>query len=214
MYLKLPLAQAVAYIAQITRMDSNDSYLIDSLAKQDEAAFEQVFKVHFKNLHAYACTIIREETAAEEVVQNVFFKLWERSKGLSISGSVAAYLYRSVYNESLNYLKHRKVQSVYQQHINHTMKNENDTAGKKLSLKELEGKLATALSELPEQCRTIFQLSRFEELRYKEIADRLGISVKTVENQMGKALKILRTKLVEFLPLTIFCLLKFLNTIS
>lgn len=214
LYLKLPLAQAVAYIAQITRMDSTDSYLIDSLAKQDEDAFEQVFKTHFKNLHAYACSVIRDEAAAEEVVQNVFFKLWERSKGLAISGSVAAYLYRSVYNESLNYLKHQKVELAYQKHFNHTMKNENDTAVKILALRELEGKLATALNELPEQCRTIFQLSRFEELRYRDIAERLGISVKTVENQMGKALKILRTKLVEFLPLTIFCLLNFLNAIS
>ena len=123
-------------------------------------------------------------------------------------------MYRAVYNESLNYLKHQKVQSNYQQYFNHAMKNENDAAGKKLSLKELEGKLHTALNDLPEQCRTIFQLSRFEELRYREIAERLGISVKTVENQMGKALKILRTKLVEFLPFTVFCLLKFLNAIS
>lgn len=195
-------------------MDDSDGYLIESLVQQDEAAFEQVFKTHFKNLHAYACTIIREETAAEEVVQQVFFKLWERSKGLSISGSVAAYLYRAVYNESLNYLKHRKVQSEYQQYFTHTMKNQNDNAGKKLSMKELEQKLGKALNELPEQCRTVFQLSRFEELRYREIANRLGISVKTVENQMGKALKILRTKLVEFLPFTVFCLFKFLNAIS
>jgi RNA polymerase sigma-70 factor (ECF subfamily) len=208
------LAQAAVYGAQLIRMDNTDSYLIESLVQQDEAAFEQVFKTHFKNLHAYACTILKEETAAEEVVQQVFVKLWERSKGLSISGSVAAYLYRAVYNESLNHLKHQKVQSHYQQHIHHTMKNENDAAGKKLSLKELEDKLSKALNELPEQCRTIFQLSRFEELRYREIADRLGISVKTVENQMGKALKILRTKLVEFLPFTVFFLLKLSNIIS
>jgi RNA polymerase sigma-70 factor (ECF subfamily) len=194
-------------------MDHNDGYLIESLVRQDGAAFEQVFKTHFKNLHAYACTIIREETAAEEVVQQVFFKLWERSKGLSISGSVAAYLYKAVYNESLNYLKHQKVKSDYQQHFNHTMKNENDTAGEKISLKEMEYKLSKALNDLPEQCRTVFQLSRFEELRYREIADHLGISVKTVENHMGKALKILRTKLIEFLPFTVFCLFKFLNAI-
>jgi RNA polymerase sigma-70 factor (ECF subfamily) len=93
------------------------------------------------------------------------------------------------------------------------MKNETEHAGKGLQLKELEGRLAQAMNELPEQCRTIFQLSRFEELRYREIADRLGLSVKTVENQMGKALKILRLKLVDFLPLTIFCLIKILNAI-
>ena len=208
------MTQAVAYRTQLTGMDDNDGYLIDSLVQQDEAVFERVFKTHFKNLHAYACTIIREEAAAEEVVQQVFFKLWERSKGLSISGSVAAYLYRAVYNESLNYLKHQKVQSEYQQHFTHTMKNESYIPGKKFSMKELEEQLTRAINELPEQCRTVFQLSRFEELRYREIADHLGISIKTVENHMGKALKILRTKLVEFLPFTVFCLFKFLNTIN
>jgi RNA polymerase sigma-70 factor, ECF subfamily len=193
-------------------MDDHEGYLIRSLAKQDEAAFEHVFKTHFKKLHAYACSIIKDETSAEEVVQQVFLKLWERSKGLSISGSIAAYLYRAVYNESLNYLKHQKVQSGYQQHFSHSMKNENDTAGKKLSLKELETRLNKAMNELPEQCRTIFQLSRFEELRYREIAHHLGVSVKTVENQMGKALKILRTKLADFLPLMLLFLLKLLKS--
>ena len=194
-------------------MDDQEGQLAQSLAKRDEASFETVFKTHFKNLHAYACTITREEAAAEEVVQNVFVKLWERSEGLSISGSGPAYLYRAVYNESLNYLKHQKVRSAYGQHVVHTMKNENEHAGKKLSLKELEGRLAEAMNELPEQCRTIFQLSRFEELRYREIADHLGLSIKTVENQMGKALKILRIKLVDFLPLTILGLLQILKAI-
>ena len=68
-------------------------------------------------------------------------------------------------------------------------------------------RFANALKELPEQCRTVFQMSRFEELKYREIADRLGISVKTVENQMGKALKILRVKLVEYLPILLSLLI-------
>src|SRR5688572_353768 len=166
-------------------MDDNGEHLIQLPAITDEAGFERVFKTYFKSLHAYACTITKEEAAAEEVVQQVFVKLWERSEGLTISGSVAAYLYRAVYNESLNYLKHRKVRAVHQQYVEHSMKNASEQAGKKLSLKELEGRLAQALNDLPEQCRTVFQMSRFEELRYKEIADKLGISVKTVENQMG-----------------------------
>ena len=194
-------------------MDDNGEHF-QLPAIKDEAVFEQVFKTYFKSLHAYACTITKEEASAEEIVQQVFVKLWERSEGLSISGSVAAYLYRAVYNESLNYLKHHKIRAVDKQYVEHSMKNENEHAGKKLSLKELEGKLTQALNELPEQCRTIFQMSRFEELRYKEIADRLNISVKTVENQMGKALKLLRLKLVEFLPLIILGLLEILNTIS
>ena len=169
------------------------------LAQRDETAFEQVFKTHFKRLHAYAFTILRDEVEAEEMVQQVFFKLWDRNENLSLSGSVSAYLYRAVHNESLNYIKHQKVRSNHQLHVAYSMKNEVEHPAKKVMAGELEKKIHTALNELPEQCRTIFQMSRFDELKYREIADKLGISVKTVENQMGKALKLLREKLVDFL---------------
>jgi len=192
---------------QSLRMEWNEDRIVASLAERDERAFEKVFKTHFKNLHAYAYSMIRDEMIAEELVQNIFFKLWERPERLSVSGSIAAYLYRAVYNESLNHLKHMKVRSKYESHALHHMKNETDSASKGMMLKELEAKLHTALQELPEQCRTIFQLSRFESLKYREIADRLEISPKTVENQMGKALKQLRMKLVDFLPFSLFIML-------
>jgi RNA polymerase sigma-70 factor (ECF subfamily) len=169
------------------------------LAQRDETAFEQVFKTHFKRLHAYAFTLLRDDVEAEEMVQQVFFKLWERNETLSLSGSVSAYLYRAVHNESLNYIKHQKVRSNHQLHVAYSMKNEVEHPAKKVMAGELEKKIHSALNELPEQCRTIFQMSRFDELKYREIADKLGISVKTVENQMGKALKLLREKLVDFL---------------
>ena len=197
-----------AYIASIDHplcMEVNEPGLVVLLGKQDEKAFEDVFKTHYRSLYAYAFTLLKDEMAAEEAVQNVFYKLWERSEALHISGSVAAYLYRAVHNESLNYLKHLKVRSEYQLHVSHRAGQENDSASKGMQLKELEDRLRQALTDLPEQCRTIFQMSRFEELRYREIADRLGISVKTVENQMGKALRILRLKLVDFLVLCLLC---------
>ena len=176
------------------------------LSKRDEAAFERVFKTHYKNLHAYAFTMLRDGDEAEEMVQQVFFKLWERSERLSFSGSVAAYLYRAVHNESLNFLKHQKVKAGHQLHVAYSMKNKSEHSQGKMISKELEIKFREALNELPEQCRTVFQLSRFEDLKYKEIADTLDISVKTVENHMGKALKLLRTKLVDFLPLLLILL--------
>ncbi len=169
---------------------------------------EDAFKAHFKGLHSYANAIIKDELMAEEMVQNVFYKLWKNKDALTITESTASYLYRSVYNESLNYLKHLKVKKTFQAHAVRTMENINNAA-EKLKLKELEVKLEQALKELPEQCRTIFQMSRFEELKYMEIAGKLGISVKTVENQMGKALKLLRLKLVDFLPILIMLLLNF-----
>ena len=184
-------------------MDLQDDQLSVLLAKRDESAFEQVFKTHFKNLHAYAFTITRNEAEAEEIVQQVFFKLWERADSLSFSGSIASYLYRAVYNESLNHIKHLKVKTKHRMHVAYRMKNPSEAIHEKVSDKELRAKLREALSELPEQCSIIFQLSRFEDLKYREIADKLDISVKTVENQMGKALKLLRIKLADFLLLAL-----------
>ena len=171
-------------------------------------SFEQVFRSHFKNLHAYACTIMRDTAAAEEVVQNVFVKMWEKKEDLQIRENVSVYLYRAVHNGSLNHLKHLKVKAAYQSHTmrRHTP-NDSERASEKVMMGELEQNLQRALNELPEQCRTIFQLSRFEELKYREIADNLGLSIKTVENQMGKALRLLRLKLVDFLPVLLLLLL-------
>lgn len=188
-------------------MDIGDQSITARLAKKDQSAFEQVFKTYYQNLHAYAMTMLKDEMNAEEMVQQVFFKLWDRADHLNLSGSIAAYLYRAVHNECLNYLKHLKVRSSHQLHVVHRMKNEVDHGPEKMMTTELESKFRQALNELPEQCRTIFQLSRFEELKYREIAERLNISIKTVENQMGKALKLMRVKLVEFLS----ALILFLN---
>ena len=179
------------------------------LSQKDEAAFEQVFKSNFKRMHAYAVTILRDEAEAEEVVQQVFYKLWDRSENLSISGSITAYLYRAVHNECMNFLRHQKVKSDHQLYVAYSMKNEAEHPSKKVIAGELEKKIHDALNELPEQCRTVFQMSRFDEMKYREIADKLDISVKTVETQMGKALKILRTKLAEFLTF-LFFIIKYL----
>ncbi len=194
---------------QVVRMEVQNTGAQQLPAAGNDWAFEQVFKANFKGLHAYAYTIVREDAMAEEIVQNVFCRLWEKTGQLQVKESVTAYLYRSVYNESLNYLKHLKVKTAYQSHSKHQMSHSTEEGGasKKLMLRDLEEKLATALAELPQQCRTIFQMSRFEELKYQEIADKMGLSVKTVENQMGKALRLLRLKLVDFLPVLLLLLL-------
>jgi len=177
-----------------------------TIAMNIDIVFERVFKEHFKNLHAYACSIVKDEGEAEEMVQNVFFKLWEKKEKISELQSVPAYLYRAVHNECLNYVKHEKVKMAYEAHAVHhgsLSSQPADTA----TAKQLEHRIAESLSALPEQCRTIFQMSRFEELKYREIADKLGLSVKTVENQMGKALKILRTKLADYISVVWLLLL-------
>jgi RNA polymerase sigma-70 factor, ECF subfamily len=188
-------------------MDWDDAETIRLLKSRDEELFGQLFKAHFKPLRKYAFTFVQEQQLAEDIVQTIFFKLWQRIEVLNFSDSVAAYLYRAVYNECLNALKHNKVKRLYQSWLHRTMQHRSDSAHKKLHHDDLEKRLHTAISQLPQQCRTIFQMSRFEGLRYQEIGQRLGISPKTVENQMSKALKLLRTKLIEFLSLVIFYLI-------
>jgi RNA polymerase sigma-70 factor, ECF subfamily len=192
-------------------MELNDTHFIELLANRDESAFETIFKDNFKKLQSYAITIVGDENAAEEMVQNVFFKLWDRSEKINIQSSIAAYLYRAVYNESCNYLKHQKVRQGFLNYSKHAMSNiSTEKASKKVLVTELEQRIKNALNDLPEQCRTVFQLSRFEELKYQQIADTLGISIKTVEAQVGKALRIMRVKLVDYLPL-VFLFLNFIK---
>jgi RNA polymerase sigma-70 factor (ECF subfamily) len=157
-----------------------------------------LFKAHYKELHAYAGVMLRDADMAEEIVQGMFLRFWEKRELLSVQTSIKAYLYKCVYNDSMNYLKHQKVKTKYHDFAAYTMNNEHEPASSRVELTELEIKLQEALNELPEACRAIFQMSRFEELKYREIAEQLGLSIKTVENQMGKALKLLRLKLADF----------------
>jgi len=181
----------------------HDKAFLDS----DSQDFDTLYLDNFQALHRYAYTILNDSELAEEMVHQVFLKILERKNLLDVHTSLKAYLFRSVNNECLNYIKHQKVKQTYQSHATNEMDNFPETPSSKLSYKELELQLKRAINDLPEQCRTIFQLSRFEELKYAQIADQLGISIKTVEAQMSKALKRLRVELADYLPLILWMLI-------
>ncbi|WP_254070976.1 RNA polymerase sigma-70 factor [Pedobacter sp. L105] len=134
-------------------------------------------------------------------MQTIFLKLWKKNEDLKIRTSVKSYLYKSVYHSSLNYIRGQKVQLKYQVTTTSSITDHSDDADQKLTMKELERLLQDALSKLPEKCRAIFHLSRFEKLKYQQIADQLNISIKTVETHMGKAIRILRKEMKDFLPI-------------
>ncbi len=160
-----------------------------------------LFKTYYKSLCQYAYSFLNDKDEAEEVVQATFIGVWDKRNSIEIQTSMKSYLYRMVRNACLNVIKHVKVKKA---HANYTMAGGEPTheeVSQSVLSMELEQKIYEAMKALPQQCRTVFQLSRFEELKYSEIADQLDISVKTVENHMGKALKIMRTQLKDYLPL-------------
>lgn len=182
-------------------MDLLEQQVITSLREGQETAFEMLFKTYYEPLCNYAYSFLNDREEAEEVVQSAFITVWDKRQSLEIQTSVKSYLYRMVRNGCLNVIKHVKVKAA---HVRHEMAGGEPSyegASQGVISSELEQKIYEAMKALPEQCRLVFQLSRFEELKYQEIADQLDISVKTVENQMGKALKIMRTQLKDYLPL-------------
>lgn len=177
-----------------------DSDILLAIRQGNERVYETVFRKHYQALCNYACGILKDMDDAEEVVQSIFLKLWEQRESIEINISLNAYLYRAVHNTCLNRLKHLKIQETYRQYIGNYLEDTFDSATDIMDKNELENRISVALEKLPEQCRLIFKMSRFEELKYQEIADKLGLSIKTIENQIGKALKIMRIELVDYLP--------------
>jgi RNA polymerase sigma-70 factor, ECF subfamily len=184
-----------------------DSDILLAIRQGNERVFETVFRKHYQALCNYACGILKDMDDAEEVVQSIFMKFWEQREGIEINVSLKSYLYRAVHNTCLNRLKHLKIQEVHKQYVGNYYEENHDSATEIMDKVELENRIADALEKLPEQCRLIFKMSRFEELKYQEIADKLGLSIKTIENQIGKALRIMRAELADYLPVVLFMLL-------
>lgn len=143
----------------------------------------------------YAARFMDTREDAEEITQEVFVKFWEKCDTLSPDSSIKSYLYRSVHNSCLNAIKHEKVKDSYRQYMVQFMESSSESVIEPEDPDELRARIVGEIDNLPPRCSEIFKLSRFEGLKYQEIAEHLGISVKTVEVQMGKALKVLREKL-------------------
>lgn len=168
-----------------------------------EAAFGAQFKLLYAPLCRYAYGFTRDADEAEDVVQKVFLHTWEHRNTLNAGISAKSYLYRAVYHACVSRGRHLKVKQAYMEQNLRDLQTGSGDPSKQTESAELERKIQNAIEELPEQCARTFRLSRFHQLTYKEIAEVMQVSVKTVENQMGKALATLRLKLADYLMLLI-----------
>ena len=181
------------------RDQTEDRELFARLRAGDQAAFDAIFRAHYAALVGLAEGMLRSRAAAEDVAQEVMLELWRRRETMMIQESLRAYLIRSTRNRALNQIRHANVQRKAEPEL---ARDEAvfPTGASLLVAGELREAINAAVAELPPACREVFTLSRTQGLRYTEIAATLGISVKTVESQMGKALRHMRNRLAQWLP--------------
>jgi len=179
--------------------------LIMQIKKGDQNSFKIVFLRFYKLLTSFSAKITMDINVAEDIVQELFIKLWTNRDNLEIRGSLLSYLYRSARNESINYLKHKKVEEKYQIYINRFSSEE--AFRDLIEEEEFHNQLYSAYKLLPPRCKQIFELSRIQEKSHEEIASLLSISKNTVKNQIVYALKIIRSELEKYEGLLIISLI-------
>jgi len=171
-----------------------DRFLINRLKSDDEQAFEVLFKKYYKLSYGYARYYLDDADACHDVVQDMFGHVWEKRKELNIDGSFKSYLYVAIKNSCLNLIKKQNLKRRVASEI-FDREHSPDDGYAVIFENEMKEKLNEIMEALPDQCRRIFILSRFEGLKHKEIAEKMGISYRTVETQIYRALKIFKKHL-------------------
>lgn len=176
-----------------------DKGLLERIRQDDKLAFSILFTRYYADLFRFSMTITRDKTAAEEIVQDLFVRFWEGRKVCKAIGSLKAYFLKSVQNRSIDWLRHESIRNNFTaMMLEHPLALQNDTENYILYT-ELEAKMQSALEKLPEECAAVFRKSRFEAFKYEEIAELMGISVRTVENRISKSIHLLRLQLKDFI---------------
>jgi RNA polymerase sigma-70 factor (ECF subfamily) len=168
-------------------------------SSQFEKLFKESFDKFFDGLHRYAYTLVKDRDKANDAVQSIFTKWWETRTQMENLDAAKAYLYTAVYRHCLNVIRHEKIKFVHAESYTRELSTSANAFVFPNSYQELDGQVQSAIESLPPQCQLIFKKSRLEEKRYAEIAEEMNLSIKTVEAQMGKALKILREKLQDYI---------------
>jgi RNA polymerase sigma-70 factor (ECF subfamily) len=172
--------------------------LLVRLRAGEEAAYDAIFRQWYAPLVATTTALLRDGGPAEEVVQDVMLELWRRRESITFETSIRAYLFQATRNRALNYLRRQRVEARGEGTIAASMPTP-EPADSEAREAELNIAIQSAIASLPDRCREVFELSRIQGLKYAEIATELGISVKTVEAQMGKALRVMREQLAPWI---------------
>ncbi len=179
---------------------------IKKIKKIDLNNFEILFRNYYSELCQFAVKYTKDSDVAEEIVQDFFYNIWKKRKTLTIKSSLKSYLYRAVRNNCLLHLQHQTVKRKHQEYVKQSNNFQIGNPYDELIFNETYELFDKTLNLLPERCKEIFKLSRFEGLKYREIAEKMSISIKTVEANMGKALKQFRLSFQDYAYIICFIL--------
>ena len=171
-----------------------EQILLDKLAGGDTSAFTSIFEVYYKDLVMFAFTFTKNSDDAEEAVQEIFVRLWEKRSELKLHGSLKSYLLKSVQNKCLDELRRRKIRENYASNTDYQLLYTNETEDY-IFYTDLQNQLDDLLAQMPDSLSQTFRMNRFDGLKYHEIAQQLNVSVRTVESRISKALRILHQAL-------------------
>lgn len=171
--------------------------IIGRIRQGDVKQFESLFRSSYVALVRYAKTLLKDQDTAEEIVQDLFYRIWKDREKIQIESSLNGYLFRAVHNSCLHFIEHKRIVVKHAEEMSFRQPESPESPSDILNYKELQAKIASILEKLPERCGKIFYMNRFEGLKYNEIAEKLSVSVKTVEANMGRALKEFRKELTE-----------------
>ena len=179
-------------------MKKTEKQILSQIKKQDVGAYKYLFELYYKELYFFARKFLGNKEVAEEIVQDVFIALLENKDVLNITKSIKSYLYTSVKNRSINYLK-SKINNIDFVSIDEAAKESCVvSADKLLELSELDDLIIKAVSMLPPKCKEMFHMSRNSEMTYQEIADALDVSKETVKSQISEAIKRIKVYLNKY----------------
>jgi RNA polymerase sigma-70 factor (ECF subfamily) len=178
------------------RKELQDQEIFDAFRHDSGKGLDLMFRQYYPFVCQVVHRILLDNAQSEDLAQEVFYEIWKKKDAFQITTSLKAYLRRAAINKTLNYLRDKKIKWDDEDQLSATESSQ-PSISQELEGEELQRLIDRTIDGLPERCRLVFSLSRFEEMSYLEIADHLGISVKTVENQMSKALRILRDALAH-----------------
>ncbi len=193
------------------RSGSISPQVIKRLKEGDMRAYKQIYESFSESLFHFTFYYLKNTAESEEIVQEVFLRIWEIKEEIDESKSFKSYLYKMTINKVYNHLKHQVVEQKYENYLLHYNHSFSETPETSMDYKELDEKICSLLEKLPDQQRNIFNLSRIEGMPNPKISEKLGLSIRTVENQIYRATKFLKQHLKDEYHLALFFIIWLFN---